>query len=145
MKISDEKQFEKENVFGKGQPNDAFSQYFIGNSYLNPLTVPGESPIFLANVTFEPGCRNNWHIHHAKTGGGQILICTAGEGWYQEEGKEPQSLIPGTVIVIPANVKHWHGAKKDSWFSHIALDVPGEDSSNEWMEPVTDDEYNNFD
>ena len=124
MKISDEKQFEKENVFGKGQPNDAFSQYFIGNSYLNPLTVPGESPIFLANVTFEPGCRNNWHIHHAKTGGGQILICTAGEGWYQEEGKEPQSLIPGTVIVIPANVKHWHGAKKDSWFSHIALDVP---------------------
>ena len=145
MKISDEKQFEKENVFGKGQPNDAFSQYFIGNSYLNPLTVPGESPIFLANVTFEPGCRNNWHIHHAKTGGGQILICTAGEGWYQEEGKEPQSLIPGTVNVIPANVKHWHGAKKDSWFSHIALDVPGEDSSNEWMEPVTDDEYNNFD
>ncbi len=145
MKISDEKQFEKENVFGKGQPNDAFSQYFIGNSYLNPLTVPGESPIFLANVTFEPGCRNNWHIHHAKTGGGQILICTAGEGWYQEEGKEPQSLIPGTVIVIPANVKHWHGAKKDSWFSHIALDVPGEDSSNEWMEPVTDDEYNNLD
>ena len=145
MKISDEKQFEKENVFGKGQPNDAFSQYFIGNSYLNPLTVPGKSPFFLANVTFEPGCRNNWHIHHAKTGGGQILICTAGEGWYQEEGKEPQSLIPGTVIVIPANVKHWHGAKKDSWFSHIALDVPGEDSSNEWMEPVTDDEYNNLD
>ena len=145
MKISDEKQFEKENVFGKGQPNDAFSQYFIGNSYLNPLTVPGKSPIFLANVTFEPGCRNNWHIHHAKTGGGQILICTAGEGWYQEEGKKPQSLIPRTVIVIPANVKHWHGAKKDSWFSHIALDVPGEDSSNEWMEPVTDDEYNNLD
>ena len=145
MKISDEKQFEKENVFGKGQPNDAFSQYFIGNSYLNPLTVPGKSPIFLANVTFEPGCRNNWHIHHAKTGGGQILICAAGEGWYQEEDKKPQSLIPGTVIVIPANVKHWHGAKKDSWFSHIALDVPGEDSSNEWMEPVTDDEYNNLD
>ncbi len=145
MKISDEKQFKKENVFGKGQPNDAFSQYFIGNSYLNPLTVPGKSPIFLANVTFEPGCRNNWHIHHAKTGGGQILICAAGEGWYQEEGKKPQSLIPGTVIVIPANVKHWHGAKKDSWFSHIALDVPGEDSSNEWMEPVIDDEYNNLD
>lgn len=145
MKISDEKQFEKENVFGKGLPNDAFSQYFIGNSYRNPLTVSGESPIFLANVTFEPGCRNNWHIHHAKNGGGQILICTAGEGWYQEEGKEPQSLIPGTVIVIPANVRHWHGAKRDSWFSHIALDVPGEDSSNEWLEPVTDDEYNNLD
>lgn len=94
MKIAEEKQFETVNVFGKGQPNEAFAQYFIGNSYLNPLTVPGQSPIFLANVTFEPGCRNNWHIHHAKTGGGQILICTAGEGWYQEEGKEAQSLTP---------------------------------------------------
>ncbi|GBF70945.1 cupin domain-containing protein [Lawsonibacter asaccharolyticus] len=141
MKIAEEKQFETVNVFGKGQPNEAFAQYFIGNSYLNPLTVPGQSPIFLANVTFEPGCRNNWHIHHAKTGGGQILICTAGEGWYQEEGKEAQSLTPGTVVVIPEGVKHWHGAKKDSWFSHIAFDVPGEDASNEWLEPVADKEY----
>ena len=130
MKIYEEKQFESVNVFGKGLPNDAFAAYFIGNSYLNPLTIPGQCPIFLANVTFEPGCRNNWHIHHAAQGGGQILICTAGEGWYQEEGKEPQSLTPGAVIVIPANVKHWHGAKKDSWFSHIAFDVPGEDASN---------------
>ena len=141
MKLHDEKQFETVNVFGKGQPNEAFAQYFIGNSYLNPLTVPGQSPIFLANVTFEPGCRNNWHIHHAKTGGGQILICTAGEGWYQEEGKEARSLTPGTVVVIPEVVKHWHGAKKDSWFSHIAFDVPGEGASNEWLEPVTDEEY----
>lgn len=141
MKIFDEKQFEDVNVFGKGQPNDAYAKYFTGNSFLNPLTAPGECPISMANVTFEPGCRNNWHIHHASKGGGQILICTAGEGWYQEEGKEPQSLTPGTVIVIPANVKHWHGAKSDSWFSHIAFDVPGEDASNEWCEPVTDEEY----
>lgn len=141
MKLYDEKRFEAINVFGKGQPNEAFAQYFIGNSYLNPLTVPGQSPIFLANVTFEPCCRNNWHIHHAKTGGGQILICTAGEGWYQEEGKEARSLTPGTVVVVPEGVKHWHGAKKDSWFSHIAFDAPGEGTSNEWLEPVADEEY----
>lgn len=98
-------------------------------------------PVFLANVTFEPGCRNNWHIHHATKGGGQILICTAGEGWYQEEGKEAVSLVPGTVITIPANVKHWHGAKKDSWFSHISVEVPGEETENEWCEVVTDEEY----
>lgn len=141
MKLYGEKRFEAINVFGKGQPNEAFARYFIGNSYLNPLTVPGQSPIFLANVTFEPGCRNNWHIHHAKTGGGQILICTAGEGWYQEEGKETRSLTPGTVVVVPEGVRHWHGAKKDSWFSHIAFDVPGEEPSNEWLEPVADEEY----
>jgi len=87
-------------------------------------------------------CRNNWHIHHATKGGGQMLICTAGEGWYQEEGKEPVSLEPGTVIAIPPEVKHWHGAKKDSWFSHIAAEIPGENTSNEWCEPVTDEEYN---
>ena len=137
-----EKEFETENVFGLGQPNDAFAQYFIGKSYLNPLTDPSKTSLFLANVTFEPGCRNNWHIHHAKSGGGQSLICTAGFGWYQEEGKEAQSLKPGDVVTIPANVKHWHGAKKDSWFSHIAIEVPGEETSNEWCEPVTDEEYN---
>ncbi len=109
--------FEKENVFGLGTPNDAFAQYFIGQSYLNPLTDPKKTNVFLANVTFEPGCRNNWHIHHAKSGGGQLLICTAGYGWYQEEGKEAQSLKPGDVVTIPANVKHWHGAKKDSCLS----------------------------
>lgn len=137
-----EKEFETENVFGLGQPNDAFAQYFIGKSYLNPLTDSSKTSLFLANVTFEPGCRNNWHIHHASSGGGQILICTAGLGWYQEEGKPAQSLKPGDVVTIPANVKHWHGAKKDSWFSHIAIEVPGEETSNEWCEPVTDEEYN---
>ena len=123
----EEKEFEKVNMFGKGEPNDAFAKYFVGNSYLNPL-VDNTSPIFLANVTFEPGCRNNWHIHHASKNGGQILICTAGYGWYQEEGKKAVSLEPGKVIVIPTNVKHWHGAKKNSWFSHIAIEVPGEDT-----------------
>ena len=145
MKYLSYEEFEKANVFGKGSFNEAFAQYFTGNSYLNPLTVPGRSPIFLANVTFEPGCRNNWHIHHAKSGGGQILICTAGEGWYQEEGKEAQTLTPGTVVVIPEGMKHWHGAKKDTWFSHIAFDVPGEDPFNEWCEAVTDEEYGRLD
>ncbi|MBQ6504994.1 MAG: cupin domain-containing protein [Flexilinea sp.] len=128
-------------MFGQGAPNDAFAKYFIGESYLNPLTdfLNGQFPLF--NVTFEPGCRNNWHIHHADKGGGQILICTAGEGWYQEEGKEPRELKEGSVVVIPANVKHWHGAKKDSWFSHISLEVPGENTGNEWLEPVTDEYY----
>ena len=135
-------EFEKLNVFGLGNPNDAFAQYFIGQSYLNPLTDLNETSLFLANVTFEPGCRNNWHIHHASNGGGQLLICTAGYGWYQEEGKDAVSLEPGKVITIPANVKHWHGAKKDSWFSHIAIEVPGENTSNEWCEAVSDEEYN---
>lgn len=135
-------EFEKINVFGLGNHNDAYAKYFKGQSYLNPLTDPKASSISLANVTFEPACRNNWHIHHAKNGGGQILICTAGSGWYQEEGKDAVSLEPGKVIVIPANVKHWHGAKKDSWFSHIAVEVSGEETSNEWCEVVSDEEYN---
>lgn len=138
------KGFDAQNIFGKGTPNTGFAQYFTGESYLNPLTKPGESAVFLANVTFEPSCRNNWHIHHSTKGGGQILICTAGSGWYVEEGKAPRSLEPGDVVVIPPNVKHWHGAKKDSWFSHIAVEVPGENTSNEWCEPVTDEEYNNL-
>lgn len=141
MKIMNREDFLKENVFGEGNPNDAFAKYFSGSSFLNPLTDPKKCPLFLANVTFEPSCRNNWHIHHAKNGGGQILICTAGEGWYQESGKEAVELKPGMVIAIPANVKHWHGAKKDSWFSHIAVEVPGEETSNEWCEPVSDEEY----
>lgn len=135
-------EFDKVNVFGQGEPNVSFAKYFIGNSYLNPLTKKKESSLSLTNVTFEPGCRNSWHIHHATKDGGQILICTAGFGWYQEEEKDAISLEPGTVIVIPANVKHWHGAKKDSWFSHIALEVPGENTSNEWLEEVSDEEYN---
>ena len=134
-------EFNKINVFGLGESNINYAKYFIGNSYLNPLTDP-KSSIFLANVTFEPGCRNNWHIHTATSGGGQILICTAGYGWYQEEGKEAVSLKPGMVITIPANIKHWHGAKKDSWFSHIAVEVPGENTSTKWCEPVIDEEYN---
>ena len=141
MRINDQAVFSQENVFGQGAANTAYAQYFIGNSYLNPLTEAGKCPVFLANVTFEPGCRNNWHIHHATKGGGQLLICTAGEGWYQEEGKEAVSLTPGTVIVIPAGVKHWHGARKDAWFSHIAIEMPGEGCSNEWLEPVGDEEY----
>ena len=142
MRVNNKADFDQENVFGLGEANTAFARYFTGNSYLNLLTAPGECPIFMANVTFEPGCRNNWHIHHGKSGGGQILICTAGSGWYQEEGKAPVSLEPGTVINIPAEVKHWHGAKADSWFSHIAIEVPGEETSNEWLEAVDDDTYN---
>lgn len=140
MKTMVREEFEKQNIFGTGMENTAFAQFFIGQSFLNPLTKP-EDGLFLANVTFEPGCRNNWHIHHADKGGGQILVCTAGEGWYQEEGKEAVSLVPGTVIVIPANVKHWHGAKKDTWFSHIAIEVTGENGKTEWCEAVSDEEY----
>ncbi|MGI6205170.1 MAG: cupin domain-containing protein [Anaerovoracaceae bacterium] len=141
MKIQDREEFEKVNMFGTGAPNDGYAQYFSGASFLNPLTDMKSAPMSLANVTFEPGCRNNWHIHHASSGGGQMLICTAGEGWYQEEGKPAQELLPGTVIVIPPEVKHWHGAKKDSWFSHIAIEVPGENTSSEWLEPVSDEQY----
>lgn len=128
-------------MFGLGNPNDAYAKYFIGNSYLNPLTKPGDA-ISIANVTFEPACRNNWHIHNAKSGGGQMLICVGGEGWYQEDGKAPQSLKEGDVVSIPANVKHWHGAKRDSWFSHLAFEVPGEETSTTWCEPVEDEYYN---
>ena len=122
-------------LFHLGNPNDAFAQYFSGNSYLQPLAPA------VANVTFEPGCRNKWHIHHASKGGGQILLCTDGEGWYQEWGKPAQALQPGDAVTIPAGVKHWHGAAKDSWFAHIAISVPGENTSNEWLEPVSDAEY----
>lgn len=138
-------EFDKINVFGLGEPNVNFAKYFIGNSYLNPLTDMNKTNLFIANVPFEPGCRNNLHIHHATNGGGQILICTAGNGWYQEEGKEAVSLTPGIVITIPVNIKHWHGAKKDSWFSHLALEVPGENTYNEWREPVIDEVYNSLD
>ena len=141
MKINSKEEFNRQNVFGLGQENAAFAQYFIGNSYLNPLTVPGETAVFLANVTFEPGCRNNWHIHQAKSGGGQILLCVGGRGYYQEWGKDAVEMIPGSVINIPAGVKHWHGAAADSWFSHLAIEVPGEETANEWCEPVSEQEY----
>ena len=127
-------------IFGQGAPNDAYAQYFIGQSYLKRLTNDGD-PIGISNVTFEPSCRNNWHIHNASSGGGQVLICVEGEGWYQEWGKPAQSLKPGDIVEIPAGVKHWHGAKKDCWFSHLAFEIPGTNCSNEWLEPVDDSQY----
>lgn len=144
MKYMDKKEFEKANMFGTGVPNDAYAKYFIGDSFLNLTLNPEDYTGFVANVTFEPGCRNNWHIHHAKSGGGQLLICTAGEGWYQKEGEEPVSLSEGCVAYIPTEVKHWHGAKCDSWFSHISIEIPGTETSNEWLEPVSDEYYNNL-
>ena len=122
-----------------GEPNDAYAKYFTGQSYLAVLD-PASG---LCNVSFEPGCRNNWHIHHAARGGGQMLICVGGRGWYQEWGKEAVEMTPGTVVNIPANVKHWHGAAADSWFSHLAIEVEGENASNEWLEPVSDEQYGN--
>lgn len=124
---------EFKDVFPRGGENTAFAQYFVGQSYLNMLST---QQIGIANVTFEPGCRNNWHIHHAASGGGQILLCTSGRGYYQEWGKEPQELHPGDVVNIPAGVKHWHGAAPDSWFAHLAVEVPGEQTKTEWCEPV---------
>lgn len=125
-------------IFELGEENP-FGQYFVGQSYLKMLCTEG---VGIGNVTFEPGCRNNWHIHHAQKGGGQILLCTAGRGWYQEWGKPAQQLHPGDVVKIPAGVKHWHGSAKDSWFAHLSVEVPGEETSNEWLEPVDDQSYN---
>lgn len=119
-----------------GNPNVNFAKFFIGNSYLAPLST---SQVGIYNVTFEPGCRNNWHVHNAKKGGGQILVAVAGRGYYQEEGKEAIELKPGDTVNIPAGVKHWHGAAPDSWFSHLAIEVPGEEKSNQWLEPVMED------
>ncbi|MBD5354215.1 MAG: cupin domain-containing protein [Bacteroides sp.] len=134
--------FEQEMIFPIGSPNDAYAQYFIGQSYLAPVS---SDQISIANVTFEPGCRNNWHIHHASEGGGQLLVCVGGEGWYQEWGKPARKLRPGDVVNIPANVKHWHGATKDSWFAHLAMSPDGKETSNEWLEPVSDEEYSKLD
>ena len=127
----------KEMIFPIGEPNDGFAQYFSGKSYLAPISKP---QVGIFNVTFEPGCRNNWHIHHASKGGGQILICVAGKGYYQEWGKKAIEMKPGDCINIPVGVKHWHGAAPDCWFSHLAIEVPGENSSNEWLEPVKDEQ-----
>ena len=152
--------FQREMIFPIGEPNTAYAKYFIGNSYLAPISKEqitayakyfignsylapiSKEQIPFSNVTFEPGCRNNWHIHHATKGGGQMLVCVTGKGWYQEWGKPAVQMLPGDVIHIPANVKHWHGAAADSWFAHLAFEVPGENTSNEWLEPVTDEEYN---
>lgn len=137
--VSDAKaKFQQEMIFPIGDANTAYAKYFIGNSCIARVST---SQVPVANVTFEPRCRNNWHVHHASSGGGQMLIGVAGRGWYQEEGKAPVEILPGMVIHIPANVKHWHGAQADSWFAHLAFEVPGEDTSNEWLEPVTDDVY----
>lgn len=132
-------QHENKMIFSIGKPNDAFAKYFIGQSYLAPLST---SQVGIYNVTFEPGCRNNWHIHHATKGGGQILICVAGRGYYQEWGRKAVLMKEGDIINIPAGVKHWHGAAFDSWFSHLAIEVPGENCANEWLEAVNDEEYN---
>lgn len=131
--------FQQQMIFPIGEPNTAYAKYFTGNSYLARIST---EQVPIANVTFEPRCRNNWHIHHATKGGGQMLIGVAGRGWYQEEGKPAQEILPGTVIHIPAGVKHWHGAASDNWFAHLAFEISGENTSNEWLEPVSDEEYN---
>lgn len=132
------KELEHGTIFKKGEPNP-YGQYFVGQSYLAMLTQL--NGVGVANVTFEPGCRNNWHIHRAASGGGQILLVTGGRGYYQEWGKDAQELHAGDVVAIPTDVKHWHGAAKDSWFAHIAIEVSGENTSNEWLEPVSDEDY----
>lgn len=133
---------EFQEIFPRGGENTAFARYFVGKSYLNMLST---EQVSIGNVTFEPGCRNNWHIHRAARGGGQILLVTAGRGWYQEWGKPARALQAGDVVNIPANVKHWHGAARDSWFAHLAVEVPGEETANEWLEPVSDADYSQLD
>lgn len=135
--LTDKDRYQQTIAFPVGDPNP-YGEFFTGQSYLAPVSEQ-QVPIF--NVTFEPGCRNNWHIHHAKSGGGQMLIGVGGRGYYQEWGKDPVEILPGTVINIPAGVKHWHGAAPNEWFSHLAIEVAGEDTSNEWLEPVSDEEY----
>jgi len=137
--LSEKDKYAASIMFPIGEPNTAYSKYFIGQSYLAPIST---TQVKMFNVTFEPKCRNNWHIHRAKQGGGQILIAIGGRGYYQEWGKDPIEMKAGDVINIPANVKHWHGAAHDSWFSHIAIEVDGIETSNEWLEPVNDEEYN---
>ena len=137
--ISSKEQYEKTIFFPIGEENKAYEKYFIGKSYLAPIST---EQVKIYNVTFEPKCRNNWHIHKAKSGGGQMLIGVGGRGYYQEWGKEPVEIQEGTVINIPANIKHWHGAAPDSWFSHLAIEIDGEETSNEWLEPVSNETYN---
>ena len=136
--LTEKDRYQNTILFPIGAPNDGFKQYFIGQSYLAPIST---EQVGIFNVTFEPKCRNNWHIHHADKGGGQILICVGGHGYYQEWGKEAVEMRPGDCVNIPEGVKHWHGAAPDSWFSHLAIEVPGENGSNEWLEPVDDKQY----
>ncbi len=126
------------DIFPRGGKNEAYARYFVGQSYLNMLSTQG---VIIGNVTFEPGCRNNWHIHHK---GGQILLITSGRGFYQAWGEAPRELHPGDVVHIPPEVKHWHGAAPDSWFTHLAVEIPAEGASNEWLEPVSPVEYNSL-
>lgn len=137
MKITTKEELEKAMQFPAGGENTAYAQYFTGKSYLQMLTKT--SKVGVANVTFAPGCRNSWHIHRK---GGQILLVLAGEGWYQEYGKPAQALKAGDTVEIPPEVKHWHGAAKDSWFAHLAVEIPAEGAKNEWLEPVSDADYN---
>jgi len=135
--VQTREEFEMSTDYPIGSPNDAYSKYFIGQSYLAPMDTEHGGP---TNVTFEPACRNNWHVHHKAV---QVLICVAGRGWYQEWGKDAIEMTPGSVIAIPAETKHWHGAARDSWFQHLTYTTKVEDgASNEWLEPVGDDEYN---
>ncbi|MBQ7503031.1 carboxymuconolactone decarboxylase family protein [bacterium] len=135
---TDKDRYQNTIFFPIGQPNDAFAKYFVGQSYLAPISAV-QVPIY--NVTFEPGCRNNWHIHRAKKGGGQMLICIGGRGYYQEWDKEPIEMVPGSVINIPAGIKHWHGAAPNSWFSHLAIEIAGEETGSEWLEAVDSETY----
>ena len=137
--VRSEKDAYQNTIFFPVGEENPYGAFFVGQSYLAPVSTE-QVPVF--NVTFEPGCRNNWHVHHASSGGGQMLICVGGRGWYQEWGKPAVEMTPGTVVNIPANVKHWHGAACDSWFSHLAVEVGGENASNEWLEPVSDEDYN---
>ncbi len=137
-KMTDKDRYQNEIFFPIGEPNP-YGDYFVGQSYLAPVST---EQLAIFNVTFEPACRNNWHIHHAKNGGGQMLICVGGRGYYQEWGKKARELHPGDVVNIPANVKHWHGAAPDSWFSHLAIEIEGEDGRTEWCEAVSDEDYN---
>ena len=134
---TEKEKFQQKIMFPIGDPNP-FGAYFSGQSYLAPVSA---EQVSIWNVTFEPGCRNNWHIHHAKSGGGQMLICVGGRGWYQEWGKEPVEMTEGTVIHIPPEVKHWHGAAKDAWFAHLAIESDGEETGSEWLEPVDAEAY----
>lgn len=135
---TEKEKYQQTLFFPIGQPNDAFAKYFVGQSYLAPIST---EQVTFFNVTFEPGCRNNWHIHHASKGGGQMLVAVGGRGYYQEWGKAPVEMNPGDIIHIPANTKHWHGAAPDSWFSHLAFEIDGENTSNEWLEAVSEEEY----
>ncbi len=137
--LTEKDKYAKTIMFPIGEPNSAYAKYFIGQSYISPVST---SQVKIYNVTFEPKCRNNWHIHKASSGGGQMLIAIGGRGYYQEWGKEPVEMKPGDVINIPANVKHWHGAAPDSWFSHLAVEIDGVETENEWLEPVNDEVYN---